>query len=144
MTKEEVKQDMKDRAEDAQIVDEQQQGGIRGWFSEKINYVKKHPVKAAIKTVVKTAEIAIPVFLGYKCGEKITEKKHVELLEGAHSNGIKKGIGYCVVEHSKASEEYKQHHADVNGLIRDACKNYEDYCRTTVNNIIEVEKKLKA
>ena len=53
MTKEEVKQDMKNRAEDAQIVDEQQKqkSGIRGWIREKVDYYKKHPLEAVGKIV---------------------------------------------------------------------------------------------
>ena len=117
MTKEEIKKDMKNRAEDAQVIDEQQQqGGILGWVRKKVDYYMEHPLEAVVKAV----KGGILFYGGYKTGKYIANKDVKEKVEEAWNRGCTDGVIAARVEHSPLTEEEKNTFFESNGWVRQA------------------------
>lgn len=120
MTKEEIKKDMKNRAEDAQVIDEQQKqketSGILGWVRKKVDYYKEHPLEAIGKFVGG----CILLYGGYKTGKHVANKDVNEKVEEAWNRGCTDGVIAARVEHSPLTEEEKNTFFENKGWIRQA------------------------
>ena len=79
-------------------------------------------IVAAVGTV---AGAGLGIYAGYKAG---TRNKVAAMLY-THKEGIKKGIGFGVHEHSNIPEQDKQAYCDRNGLNREGCKEFEKFAR---------------
>ena len=123
MTKEEVKQDMKNRAEDAQVIDEQQKqkSGIRDWIRKKVDYYKKHPLEAVGKIIGG----GILLYGGYKTGKHVANKDVNEKVEEAWNKGRTDGVIAARIEHSPLTEEEKDTFFENNGWVRQEYRDKE-------------------
>ena len=140
MTKEEVKQDMKNRAEDAQIIDEQQQketGSIRGWIRKKVDYYKKHPLEAVGKIIGS----GILLYGGYKTGKHVANKDINEKIEGAWNKGRTDGVIAARIEHSPLTKEEKDTFFENNGWVRQEYRDKEKIGTTFVEEIKSLRNK---
>lgn len=141
MTKEEVKQDMKNRAEDAQIVDEQQKqkemSGIRGWIRKKVDHYKEHPLEAVVKIVGGV----ILLYGGYKTGKHVANKDVNEKVEEAWNRGRTDGVIAARIEHSPLTKEEKDTFFENNGWVQQEYRDKEKIGTSIVEEIKSLRNK---
>lgn len=141
MTKEEVKQDMKNRAEDAQIIDEQQKqketSGIRGWIRKKVDYYKKHPLEAVGKIVGG----GILLYGGYEIGKHVTNKDVNEKVEEAWNKGRTDGVIAARIEHSPLTKEEKDTFFENNGWVQQEYRDKEKIGTSIIEEIKSLRNK---
>lgn len=133
MTKEEVKQDMKNRAEDAHVIDEQQpkkENKKRSFFGKVLNGCCWLGKKAwEHKEEIATGIAAIVATKAY-CDRK-NEKK----VDTAFNVGCTTGVISARVEHSPLTENEKEEFFVDRGLNRSAFRNDEKIGTAIVEKI---------
>ena len=141
-------EERKNNAEEAQVIEEtttqtpqkrqKKSLGKRIWSGvcSMVEFAVENPGKVL-------TGVAAGVLL-YKGGEAVgsakTRNKALGMLNHVHNEGVKKGIGYGAIEHSKASEQYKENYCDINNLNREGCKEFEGWVKGQVNEAIAAEK----
>lgn len=140
-------EERKNNAEEAQVVVEtttQNQKRQKKSLGKRIWGGVCSMVEFAVENPGKVLTGVAAGVLLYKGGEAVgsakTRKKTLGMLNHVHSEGIKKGIGYGAIEHSRASEQYKENYCDINNLNREGCKEFEGWVKGIVNEAIAAEK----
>ena len=82
-----------------------------------------------VATVGTIAGAGVGIYAGYKAGNR----NKIAAMYHTHNEGIKKGIGFGVHEHSNIPEQDKQAYCNRNGLDRERCREFEKFVKDDMN-----------